>query len=132
MLSKVEKNNYYKKMIILTKRTFFTSILIALTCVSLLLNGAFVFLFLKNSQNYQVQQTNKKVLDFRNMFTEKVLLSNKDIDFDTRLSLETAVRALNDKEIFSQWVKFTKSQTKEEATTEAKALLELLIRKTSN
>ena len=66
------------------------------------------------------------------MFEEKVLLSNKEIDFDTRLSLETAVRNLNDQEVFNQWEKFTNSQTKEDATAQAKALLELLIQKTSS
>jgi hypothetical protein len=65
------------------------------------------------------------------MFTEKVLLAERDVDFDTRLSLETAVRALNDQEIFDQWQKFTKSATKEEASAEAKKLLRILVQKTS-
>ena len=65
------------------------------------------------------------------MFTEKVLLSDKEIDFDTRLSLETAVRNLNDAEIFNQWEAFVNSQTNTEATTQAKKLLELLMKKTS-
>jgi len=65
------------------------------------------------------------------MFTEKILLSGKDIDFDTRLSLETAVRDVGDEEILSQWERFTNSKTREEATAEAKYLLEILIKKTS-
>ena len=94
-------------------------------------NGFLVFTLLKDQQVYQKQQVNKKVLDFRNMFTEKVLLSDKEIDFDTRLSLETAVRALNEPEIFSDWQAFVNSQTKEDATSQAKKLLDLLIQKTS-
>jgi hypothetical protein len=58
------------------------------------------------------------------------LFSNKEIDFDSRLTLETTVRSLNDEEVFKQWERFTGCQTKEEATIEAKALLRLLIKKT--
>lgn len=112
------------------KKTFFVYILCGFAFISLVLNVFLFFSNIKNAQIYQ-QQVNKKVLDFRNMFTEKVLLSDKEIDFDTRLALETSVRSLNDPEIFSQWEKFTNSKTKEEATTEAKKLLGLLIEKTS-
>ncbi len=105
---------------------------IALFCASLAVNGFLIYTLAKNSQAYQSHQVDKKVLDFRNMFTEKVLLSNNAIDFDTRLSMETAVRALNDSEIFSQWQAFTNSQTQADATAQAKKLLELLIQKTSN
>jgi hypothetical protein len=115
----------------MNKRIIFISALCAIACISLAFNVFLVFTIARNVQTYQQLRIDKKVLDFRNMFTEKVLLSDKEIDFDTRLSLETAVRNLNDKEIFDQWQKFTNSQTKETATTEAKALLELLIQKTS-
>lgn len=113
------------------KKIIFVSVLSALVCASLAVNGFLVFALVRNSQDYQQHQVNQKVLGFRNMFTQKVLLSEREIDFDTRLSLETAVRALDDQQIFSQWQKFVNSQTKEEATTEAKELLELLIQKTS-
>jgi hypothetical protein len=118
-------------MIVISKKTFFISLICAVACISLLLNGVLVFMLTNNSQFYQQHQVNQKVLEFRNLFTEKVLLSEKEIDFDTRLSLETAVRNLNDKEIFNQWQAFTNSQTKEDATIQAKALLNLLIQKTS-
>ena|SRR3990167_7825965 len=116
----------------MTKKTFFISLLCVLFFISMAGNGVLIYTLLKNSQIYQQNQINKKVLDFRNMFTEKVLLSDQEIDFNTRLSLETAVRALNDSEIFSQWQAFVNSKTKEEATDEAKRLLNLLIQKTSN
>jgi hypothetical protein len=64
------------------------------------------------------------------MFTENVLLADKEIDFDSRLSLETSVRTLNDKEIFDQWQVFTKTLTKEDASLQAKKLLRLLVEKT--
>jgi len=41
------------------------------------------------------------------------------------------VRGLNDQEIFDQWQIFTKAQTKEEASLEAKKLLHMLVLKTS-
>lgn len=113
------------------KKTFFISLLCAFAFISLLLNGALVFFIIRNQNICQQRQINARVLDFRNMFTEKVLLSDQEIDFDTRLVLENSVRSLNDAEIFSQWEKFTESATKEEATAEAKKLLELLIQKTS-
>lgn len=106
-------------------------ILIVLFCISLAVNGYLVFLTVKLNQAYQSQQVNQKVLTFRNMFTEKVLLANAEVDFDTRLTLETAVRNLNDQEIFDQWTIFTKAETKEEASAEAKKLLHLLVQKTS-
>ena len=118
-------------MIIMNKRTIFISLLCVFIFVSLVVNVVLIFVTIKNQNILQQQQTNQKVLDFRNMFTEKVLLSDKEIDFDVRLSLETAVRSLNDQEIFNQWQKFTNSQTKEDATTQAKILLKLLIQKTS-
>jgi len=115
----------------MTKKTFFISLLCVLFFISMAGNGVLIYTLLKNSQIYQQNQINKKVLDFRNMFTEKVLLSDQEIDFDTRLLLETAVRSLDDDEIFSQWQAFVNSQTKEDATLQAKKLLDLLIQKTT-
>jgi len=115
----------------MSKKTLFVLILCIITVVSLSVNGFLIYVVNKNAKIYQQNQINKNVLDFRNMFTEKVLLSDKEIDFDTRLALETSVRGLNDPEVFSQWQKFTNSQTKEDATIQAKALLRLLIQKTS-
>ena len=77
------------------------------------------------------QKTNQKVLDFTKIFIREVLKSETEIDFDTRLALETAVRSLNDAEIFGQWQAFTNSQTREEATNQARKLLKLLIQRTS-
>lgn len=78
---------------------------------------------------YQTQQLNEKILSFCHMFVQKVLMADKEIDFDTRLALETAVRDLNDQVVFDQWQRFTKSETKEEASNEVKILLDLLVKK---
>lgn len=113
------------------KRTFLVSLVFATAAISLLLNGALVFLIVKNSQLMAQQAVNEKVLNFRNMFTEKVLLSTQEIDIDARVALETAVRATEDQQIINLWKDFSDSATKEEATATAKALLSLLVKKTS-
>lgn len=106
-------------------------ILIIVFCASLIANGYLGFLLAKTTKLYNERQTNLKILAFRNMFTEKVLLADKEIDFDTRLSLETSVRTLNDQEIFDQWQTFTQTLTKEDASLQAKKLLRLLVEKTT-
>lgn len=118
-------------MLTVNKKTFFLSILLAVALASLAVNG---FLVVKVSESMQIcrqNQVNMKVLAFRDMFSEKILLATGDVDFDTRLELETAVRNLHHDEIFEQWQKFTKSETKEQATVEAKKLLDLLIKNTA-
>ena len=76
-----------------------------------------------------VKKTNEKILDFTKLFIEKVLKAEGEIDFETRLSLENAVRGLDDGEILARWQKFTESQTEADAQTEVKNLLELLVSK---
>ena len=114
----------------MNKKIIFIFIICILFCASLIGNGYFYFLLTKVTKLYNQKQTNIKVLVFRNMFTENVLLADKEIDFDSRLSLETSVRTLNDKEIFDQWQVFTKTLTKEDASLQAKKLLRLLVEKT--
>jgi len=77
----------------------------------------------------RVCQTNEKVLNFTRLFIEKVLKAQEEIDFETRLQLENAVRSINDEEILNQWKKFTQSQTEEEAQKEVVELLDLLVKK---
>lgn len=77
----------------------------------------------------ETQKLNEKVLDFTKLFIEKVLKAEEEVDFETRLKLENAVRNLNDEEILSQWQKFTESRTEAEAQNEVKNLLEMLINK---
>lgn len=77
----------------------------------------------------ETQKTNEKVLDFTKLFVEKVLKADTEIDFETRLKLENAVRNLNDEEILGQWQKFTESKTETEAQETVKNLLEILVGK---
>ncbi len=74
----------------------------------------------------QTQTTNEKVLEFTKLFIEKVLKVETEVDFETRLKLENAVRNLDDEEILVQWQKFTESKNEADAQEEVKNLLEML------
>ena len=103
--------------------------LILLLCLSLAVNGWLAYLLYQSVNVFQIQQSKNNVLSFTDMFVEKVLLADKEISFDIRLELETTVRNLNDQQIFDQWQAFTKAETKEDASQQAKQLLNLLIKK---
>ena len=75
------------------------------------------------------QKLSENVLNFTNLFINKVLKEEEEISFEERLKLENAVRELNDKDIINQWEKFVNSETESEAQKEVKNLLELLILK---
>ena len=77
----------------------------------------------------QTQTTNEKVLEFSKLFIKEVLKAETEVNFDTRLKLETAVRNLGDEEILNQWQKFTESKTEVQAQEEVKNLLEMLMNK---
>jgi len=77
----------------------------------------------------QTQKTNEKVLGFLKLFIKEVLKAETEVNFETRLKLENAVRNLEDEEILTQWKKFTESKTEVEAQEEVKNLLEMLVNK---
>ena len=77
----------------------------------------------------EIQEVNEKVLNFTKFFIEKVLKAQGEVDFETRLKLENAVREIGDPEILTQWQKFVDSKTESEAQQEVQNLLELLISK---
>ncbi len=110
-------------------------IVIALFCVSLLCNAVLGVLLVNNiyatSHADPSAQVNLKILSFTNLFIEKVLMSDKDVDFDTRLTLETMVRNLDDQQILDQWQSFTHAPDSVSASTEAKKLLSILVKKIS-
>jgi hypothetical protein len=72
---------------------------------------------------------NERIINFLKLFIAKVLKAEKEVDFETRLKLENAVREIQDKEILDQWIKFTESQTETEAQKNVKDLLEILVNK---
>jgi len=102
----------------------------------LLLSGNvfFALSFAKAKKQSQIDQyllsrariTNQN-LDFMKVFIEKVLQTDEEVDFDTRLDLENKVRSLENEEILKQWNLFTKSSTESQAQLEVKKLLLLLI-----
>ena len=77
----------------------------------------------------QTQTINEKVLEFSKLFIKEVLKAETEVNFDTRLKLETAVRNLGDEEILNQWQKFVDSKTESRAQEEVKNLLEMLVNK---
>lgn len=77
----------------------------------------------------ETQIINTQVLYFTKLFINKVLKAEEEVDFETRLQLENAVRNLADEEILNQWNRFVASKTEEEAQIEVKNLLEILIEK---
>lgn len=82
-----------------------------------------------NKEALKVRQINENILDFAKIFINQVLRAEKEIDFETRLKLEYAVRDLGDKEILEQWDNFVNSKTESEAQEQVKNLLELLVNK---
>ena len=74
-------------------------------------------------------EVNEKVLNFAKLFVQKVLKAEGEIDFETRLELENAVRGIGDSDILAQWQRFVESKTEQEAQAEVKNLLELLVNK---
>ena len=76
-----------------------------------------------------VQNINANTLAFTQLFIDKVLNAEGEVDFETRLQLENAVRAIGDEQILTQWKKFSESANEQEAQVEVKNLLSELIRK---
>ena len=74
-------------------------------------------------------ESNQKVINFASLFIKKVLQADKEVDFETRLSLENAVRELKDEEIMAEWQRFIGSKTELDAQNSVKKLLGILISK---
>ena len=83
----------------------------------------------QNQTALETQNVNDKVLEFTKLFIGEVLKAKTEVDFKTRLKLETAVRNLEDEEILVQWLKFVESENEVEAQEEVKNLLEILLNK---
>ncbi|MFZ3011449.1 MAG: hypothetical protein WA060_00385 [Minisyncoccia bacterium] len=81
-----------------------------------------------NSTEAKVE-LNSKVINFASLFIEKVLQAEEEVDFETRLSLENAVRDLKDEEIMNEWSNFVSCKTEIEAQNSVKRLLGILINK---
>ncbi len=116
-------------------------IFLAVILIILATNAFFAFEFAKMQKELnqtkvalENSQKNEQILNFNRLFIKKILKSDKEVDFETRLELENAVRNLKDDEILNQWKKFTEAEDENEAQREVKNLLWLLVNKinTSN
>jgi len=74
-------------------------------------------------------ELNQKVLNFTSLFIKEVLQAEGEVDFETRLTLENAVRELKDEKIMSEWQNFVNSKTESSAQTSVKNLLGILVDK---
>ncbi len=81
------------------------------------------------TSNQSKVEVNQKVINFASLFIEKVLQADTEVNFETRLSLENAVRELKDEEIIAEWQRFTASKTEAGAQDSVKKLLGILITK---
>ncbi len=75
------------------------------------------------------KKQNEKIIQFNQLFVEKVLKAQTEVDFETRLKLENNVRDLNDPDILAKWQAFTESKTELDAQTAVKNLLGTLAQK---
>lgn len=114
----------------MTNQKTILTVVILILLVSNVFFGIKYFVAQKEIQQTQTaleaQKINEKVLDFTKLFIEKVLKTDTEIDFETRLNLENAVRNLEDEKILAQWQKFVESKTEAGAQEEVKNLLEIL------
>ncbi len=116
----------------MSKQTKILSIVIIVLIASNIFFAAKYFLLREEFNQVKAianaKNTNEKALNFTKLFVAEVLKADGEVDFETRLKLENAVRELNNDEILSQWQKFIESETEEDAQVEVKNLLEMLIK----
>lgn len=114
-----------------------TKLIMSGIIVLLIISNVFLgFRYYSLQKNYREAQTNlvalkinQKNLEFAKLFIDKVIKAKGEIDFETRLQLEEAVRKTGDAEVLAQWQKFVGSKTSVEAQAEVKVFLSVLIGK---
>ncbi len=115
-----------------SKKTILTVVILLLVAGNILLGVQYFSLRQQLDQteaSLETYKMNEEILEFMDLFINRVLKAEGEIDFDTRLKLENAVRELEDQEILEQWQQFTNSDTEAQAQEELKDLLDLLIQK---
>lgn len=115
------------------EKHIFCIVLISVLIIGNIFFGFNYYINQKNLSNIESKKEkiefNKKVIDFTSLFIKKVLQADKEVDFETRLSLENGIRDLKDKEIMAEWQNFIGSKTETEAQNSVKKLLEILVEK---
>ena len=106
-------------------------IVIVIVVLSLAANiFLWISLLIENKKNIEIQQKihlNDKVLDFANIFIDKVLRSKGEISFEDRLKIENAVRDTQDNEIYNEWQKFIVAKTELEGQERIVNLLQFIV-----
>jgi len=72
-------------------------------------------------------EESSRVENFLKLFVMKVLSAEGEVNFDDRLKLENDVRALNNPKILSAWNIFVGSATPEEAQTNLRNLISVIV-----
>jgi hypothetical protein len=112
-----------------TKHKFFVILLLMAVIILAWRVVALTSLVNSNSQVLEERSSSQAIIQFGQLFIDKVLRAEGEVNFDTRLELENKVRALNDKDILAGWQKFLASKTEIEAQTNIKDFLALLFNK---
>lgn len=107
--------------------------------VILILIGSNVFFALKLSEtqkelkkaktDVEIMQAKLPVIEFNQLFVDRVLRAEGEVNFETRLELENKVRELDDAEILGKWKSFVDAKTQAEAQSQVKDLLGLLAKR---
>ena len=95
---------------------------------------AYIFQVVKTQEaqkELKAKKTNEKVVNFLNLFIQKVLKTDQPVSFEDRLQLENSVRDINDSEILSKWEQFTGGTNEFQIQQGVKDLLEALVKKIS-
>jgi len=95
-----------------------------------LLMGLYLFQTVREEYVLNISGTEQRkdeLLSFTELFINNVLTNDGEVDFETRLQLENAVRSLDDKNILTQWQNFVNSPSETEAQESVASLLRLLI-----
>lgn len=115
------------------KRRIFGIVIVGALIISNVFFALNYFIISKDLEMMKSTQSktelNEQVLNFASLFIKKVLQAETEVDFETRLSLENAVRGLKDEEIMTEWTNFIGSKTELAAQNSVKKLLGILIDK---
>lgn len=112
-----------------------------LIIIILLIVSNIIWLWVFNVKSNKLQKAeaelatvvqNKKILAFQKMFVEKVLKSNGEVDFNTRVDLQNAVKDINDSEITNIWQGFLSAKTERDGQEKVKSLLSTIASKCYN
>ncbi len=116
-----------------SKRSIILIAVIALLVLGNIVFGVEYFLqaqkTAKLEQQLTTQKTNTKVVNFLNLFIQKVLKTDKEVSFEDRLKLENAIRDINDPELLAKWEQFIGGTNEAEIQQGVKDLLAALAKK---